>query len=92
MATAVHQASSPYALAETIGTLPHVIKIFASQQGPVIYVWTIVDSFDRVVRDRIYTMERSVFANFPGIKFDFTVIEGDATATISDAKLVFSAR
>ncbi len=90
MATAI-QAFSPLALAETVGALPHVLKIFASQHGRTVCVWTITDTFDREVRDQIYSAERNLFAFFPGYRFDFNVIEGDETTTISDAKLVYSA-
>ena len=90
MATAT-QTFGPFALAETIGSLPHVLKVFASQQGRTVYVWTVVDSFDREVRNRIYSEERNLFASFPGYKFDFNVVEGNQTTMISEAKLVFSA-
>jgi hypothetical protein len=90
MATAA-QAFSPHALAETLGTLPHVIKIYAAQEGRNVHVWTVVDSFEREVRDKIYSVERTLFTYFPGYKFDFNVIEGNETTTISQAKLVHSA-
>lgn len=90
MATAV-EAFSPHALAQAIGSVPHVLKIFASQDGRAVRVWTVVDSFKREVRDRIYSAERSLFTFFPGYKFDFHVIEGDQTTILSDAKLVYSA-
>ena len=90
MATAV-QAFGPHALVQTIGLAPHVIKIFASQNGRAVRVWTVVDSFERKVRDRIYAAERNLFTFFPDYKFDFHVIEGDHATTLSDAKLVYSA-
>ena len=90
MATAV-QSFSPHSLAETIGGLPHVLKIFVTAQGRTVDVWTVVDCFDRQVRDSIYSAERTLFSNFPGYKFDFNVIEGNETTTISGAKLVYSA-
>jgi hypothetical protein len=91
MATAV-QSFSPHSLAETVGVLPHVLKIFVAAQGRTVDVWTVVDSFDRDVRDQIYSAERTLFSYFPDYKFDFNVIEGDETATIPGAKLVYSAR
>ena len=83
------QAIGPIAFADTLGQLPHVRKVFALQDGCVVSVWTVVDSFDREVRDQIYTVERNMYSYFPGIKFDFNVIEGDETTTIPEAKLVY---
>lgn len=90
MATAVI-SFSPHSVTETVGGLPHVLKIFVSAQGRTVDVWTVVDSFDRDVRDKIYSAERTLFSYFPGYQFDFNVIEGDETTTITGAKLVFSA-
>jgi len=90
MATAIH-SFSPHALAETLGALPNVLKIFASLQGRSVFVWTVVSCFDRDTRDQIYSVERNLFQYFPDYKFDFHVIEGDETTSISEAKLVFSA-
>lgn len=87
---ATAQAFSPQALVQTIGSAPHVVKIFTSQNGRAVRVWTVVDSFRREVRDRIYSAERNLFTFFPGYKFDFHVIEGDQTTILSDAKLVYS--
>ena len=84
------QAIDSFAFAD-LGRLPHVRKIFALQNGCVVSVWTVVDSFDREVRDRIYAVERNLFSDFPSIQFDFNVIEGDETTTIPEAKLVYSA-
>lgn len=91
MATATQLAFSPHALAETLGKLPHVVKIFVTQDARTVHVWTVVKSFERDVRDKIYSAERTIFSYFPGYKFDFNVIEGNEETTISEAKLVFSA-
>lgn len=91
MTTAAQLAFNTQALADLVGKLPHVVKIFVAQDAHTIHVWTVVKSFEREVRDRIYSAERSVFSYFPGYKFDFNVIEGDENTTISEAKLVFSA-
>src|SRR5205807_10310451 len=84
------QVLSSLAFADTLGQLSHVRKVFALQNGCIVSVWTVVDSFDREVRDRIYAVERNLFSDFPGIQFDFNVIEGDETTTIPEAKLVYS--
>jgi hypothetical protein len=52
-------------------------------------VWTVTDNFDRGVRDRVYKIERDMFANYPGVKFDFRVIRNCEGADISDAELVY---
>lgn len=92
MATATQVAFSPHVVAETLGTLPHVVKIFVAQDAWTVHVWTIVKSFERNVRDKIYSAERTIFSHFPGYKFDFNVVEGDEKTTIAEAKLVFSAQ
>jgi len=78
------------AFANLLGRLPHVLKVFALQNGCSISVWTVVDSFDRKVRNQIYAVERDLFSDFPKIEFDFNVIEGDETTTIPEAKLIYS--
>jgi len=89
MATPV-QLINMAAFAAPLGKLPHVRKVFAMQNGRSVSVWTVVDSFDREVRDQIYAVERNLFSDFPKIEFDFNVIEGDETTTIPEAKLVYS--
>ena len=83
------QVLSSLAFADTLGQLSHVRKIFALQNGCIVSVWTVVDSFDRDVRNQIYAVERNMYSYFPGIKFDFNVIEGDEETTIPKAKLVY---
>ena len=73
-----------------LGAVPHVCKVFALQQGCSISVWTVVDSFDREIRNQVYDVERSFFSHFPKLEFDFNVIEGDETTMVPEAKLVYS--
>lgn len=87
MATSVNEFT-PHALADALGGLAHVLKVYASQQGREVSVWTVVDCFDREVRDKIYSAERNLFTYFPDYTFDFNLVEGDAETIISDAKLV----
>lgn len=89
MATPV-QIIDMSAFADLLGGLPHVCKIFALQNGCSVAVWTVVDSFDREVRDQIYEVEGNLFSNFPKIEFDFNVIEGDETTAVPEAKLVYT--
>lgn len=89
MATVVH-TFSPHAIADAFGVLDHVVKVFVNLQGRSVSVWTVVDSFDRDVRDRIYSAERNLFQAFPEYKFDFRLIEGNEETSISEAKLVYS--
>lgn len=88
MATAV-QVIDMSAFADALGQLPRVCKVFALQNGCSISVWTVVESFDREVRDQIYAVERNLFSEFPKIEFDFNVIEGDETTAVPEAKLVY---
>ena len=89
MASPVQVINMP-AFADLLGRLPHVRKVFALQNGCSVSVWTVVDSFEREVRDQIYAAERNLFSDFPKIEFDFNVIEGDETTTVPEAKLVYS--
>lgn len=68
---------------------PEVTKIFASQDGPLVSVWTVVENFDREVRNRIYAGERALFRAFPNLKFDFLVLEDTGDIDLSDAELVY---
>ena len=73
-----------------LGDDPHVRKVFAIQQGWSVSVWTVMDSFDRDIRDQVYDVESSFFPRFPKFELDFNVIEGDETTTVPEAKLVYS--
>lgn len=84
------QALSALVFAGALGRLPHVCRVFALQNGCSVSVWTVVDSFDREVRDQVYAAERNLFSDFPKIEFDFKVIEGDETTTVPEAELVYS--
>ena len=87
MITATPVEFSTHILAETFGKLPHVVKIFVAQDARTVHVWTVVKSFEREVRDKIYSAERTIFSYFPGYKFDFNVIEGDENTTLSETQL-----
>ena len=85
LATPTQEVASPLAFAETLGALPHVVQVFTLQSDRTVYVWTVVDSFERNVRNSIYEAERNFFTKFPGTQFDFNVIEGDANTTVPGA-------
>ena len=90
MATAV-QGFSTQAIAHELRAVPEVLKVFLQQEGYCVHVWTVTSSFQRKVRDRIYDIERNIFARFPEYKFDFHVVQGDNETAIADAKLVYAA-
>jgi hypothetical protein len=80
-----------YRLLIDIGhSVPEVSKILAIKDGNVVSVWTIIEGFDRGVRNRIYSAERDLAGSLSGFKFDFHVLEGTRDADIKDAEVVYT--
>jgi hypothetical protein len=89
MATATLIRNPVSEVEHAIGNIPNVTKIFASRNGNLVSVWTVVDNFDRSVRNNVYEAEREIFASFPGMKFDFNVVPDSDGLDISSAELVY---
>lgn len=70
-------------------SVAEVNKILAAKHGNVVSVWTVIEGFDRGVRNRLYSAERDLFQEFPTYRFDFHVIEGDRNTDIEDAEVVY---
>ena len=91
MATVPAAAYTYHTCLNEIGyAVGEVNKILATKHGNVVSVWTLIEGFDRGVRNRVYSAERDLFQNFPAIKFDFHVIEGDGSMEIDGAEVISS--
>jgi hypothetical protein len=63
-------------LAEEIGHhIPAVLKIYADQHGDFVSVWTVVEDFDRGVRNNVYEAEEHLMRDHPDTRFDFHVVK-----------------
>jgi len=82
----VEDPFSMRALAREIGSLAHVKAILVEQDGDLFTVWTVVDDFSQSVRYRIYDAEARLIDKYHrAVSFDFNVIPGDESTTISRA-------
>ncbi|HYE24254.1 MAG TPA: hypothetical protein VEG32_03550 [Clostridia bacterium] len=91
MATQVAAAAynDIFVIGTNLGSIPGVEKVYVSKNGKYYSVWTVVRSFERSLRNRIYEVERSLFEHFPGIRFEFSVIEGDETTYLPEADVAY---
>ena len=46
----------------------------AFRSNEVLYVWIVIDEFERAVRERIYERQRIIIDEFPMFQFDFYII------------------
>lgn len=77
-------------LAEDIGhQVPAVVKIFADQHGDFVSVWTMVEDFDRRVREQVYKAEENLMEMHPEMKFDFHVVKVREHGDLSQAALAY---
>lgn len=89
MATLARSPIPTQDLAHIFENIQEVTKVFAIREGATVTVWTVVDNFERAIRDRIYDIEREMFAHHSNVKFDFHVIPDCDGVDIADAELVY---
>lgn len=70
--------SKQYSLKEflcmELSIVPEVEKVYATRQGDVMHIYTVVDKFDASVREKIYDREVEIIDEFSYLDFDFNVI------------------
>jgi hypothetical protein len=81
-------------IAFSLGAVPEVQAIFASQQGRVWHIWTVVSESTPEVRKRLYDKEKMILGHFDGATFDFNIIasrERDPIRLVADpsARIVY---
>jgi hypothetical protein len=70
-------------LSEEIGQqIPSVLKVYADQHGDFVSVWTVVEDFDRAVRNTVYEAEEHLMRNHPDMRFDFHVVKYEGQSDI----------
>lgn len=67
--------TSDDAFAEWITELPDIEKIVLVKPQQYTEVWVIVNNVDEATRDRIYELELGMYKQFPGIAFDFHILD-----------------
>jgi len=61
-------------IAGELSLVPEVELVFVSRKDRQFHVWTVVDAFERSVREKIYAHEREIIDEFDSIDFDFNII------------------
>ena len=64
-------------LVKSFSKVPEVNSIFIRFQDDEFLVWTILDSYNREARDKIYDKELEIFDNLKLDNFDFRVTSSD---------------
>ena len=85
MSAAPAVADPVVAIEPYLSSLRNVRKVLVSvRANQVIAVCTIIEGFDRDVRNSIYEAERRIIRENPSANFDFHVIQGDQDTEIAD--------
>lgn len=70
-----------------------VETVLAAQYNNLLYLWVVVDKFDKAAREKIYAREREIIDEFREFEFDFNIISRrgrDLRELISDPTLVLT--
>ena len=70
-----------------------VETVLAARYNNLLYLWVVVDKFDKAAREKIYAREREIINEFKELEFDFNIISRrgrDLRELISDPTLVLT--
>lgn len=70
-----------------------VETVLATRHNNLLYLWVVVDKFDKAAREKIYARERKIINEFEELEFDFNIISRrgrDLRELISDPILILT--
>jgi hypothetical protein len=69
-------------IAAQFATFPEVERVYMAQRGQMLFIWVVLNSFDRSLRNKIYELEHSMFSAYPHIGFDFNLVRNCPDANL----------
>ena len=57
-----------------LSLVDEVETVFTGRHDNIFYLWIVVDTFDRTVREKIYEHERAIVDEFSSCEFEFNII------------------
>lgn len=76
-----------------LSQIKEVERVYASRDGDVMHVYTVVDEFNAEVRKNIYDREAAIIDQFEYLEFDFNIISRrgrDLAEVIAGSEFEFS--
>lgn len=68
---------------------PAIRRVYHLPEGPVVHVFTVIDSPDRDLEDRVYSAEAKIIDQFPNVNYDFHLVRRGERTLPEGATLVF---